>query len=99
MTVFLLFCSTFVSVFALGFQSLNVNNGHYRAAFLTSFIIGLSNLALFKLAPNASGVEIAAFLTGGPFAIVCAMKFYAWLRKPKEENPITETVGEQWGGE
>lgn len=44
MTALILFVSTFVAVFALGFQSLNVNQGHYRAAALTSFAIGGGNL-------------------------------------------------------
>src|SRR3990167_9205826 len=47
-----LFASTFVAVFALGVQSLNVNRGHDLAAFLTSFVIGGGNLVLFKLVPG-----------------------------------------------
>ncbi len=39
MTELFLFLSTFLAVFAPGFQSLNVNNGHYMAAFITSFAI------------------------------------------------------------
>ncbi len=81
MTELLLFTSTFLAVFALGFQSLNVNNGHYVSAFFTSFLIGAANLALFKLAPNATGSEIAAYMSGGPIGIVCAMKFHAWFRR------------------
>ena len=41
MTSIALFASTFALVFFLGLQSLNVNNGHYRAAFFTSFGIGI----------------------------------------------------------
>lgn len=74
MTAILLFASTFLLVFFLGLQSLNVNNGHRLAAFFTSFGIGLSNLMLFKLAPDATGLEMAAFLMGGPFGIVASMK-------------------------
>jgi len=81
MTEILLFCSTFAAVFALGFQSLNVNNGHYVSAFFTSFLIGGANLALYKLAPNATGTQIAAYLSGGPIGIICAMKFHGWFRK------------------
>lgn len=73
MTAALLFASTFALVFALGLQSLNVNRGHYKAAFVTSFAIGASNLVLFKLAPEASGMEIAAYLAGGPLGIVASM--------------------------
>jgi hypothetical protein len=69
----ILFASTFALVFALGLQSLNVNGGHYRAAFLTSFIIGGANMVLLKLGPNAGVTEIIAFLAGGPFGIVSSM--------------------------
>lgn len=68
-----LFGSTFVLVFALGLQSLNVNGRHYIAAFLTSFLIGGGNLVLFKLAPDATGIEIAAFMLGGPFGIITSI--------------------------
>lgn len=73
MTALALFASTYALVFFLGLQSLNVNSGRHVAAFFTSFGIGLGNLALFKLAPDASGLEILAFLMGGPFGIVSSM--------------------------
>ncbi len=68
-----LFASCFVLVFALGAQSLNVNNGHYYAAAATSFFIGSMQMVLFKLAPDAGWSEIAAFLLGGPFGITASM--------------------------
>ena len=73
MTALTLFASTFMLVMALGAQSLLVNNGRYLPAALNSFAIGTGNLILFKLAPEASGVEVVAFLTGGPFGICAAM--------------------------
>lgn len=81
MTELTLFASTFFVVFLLGVQQLNVQHGHEIAAFFTSIGIGLAQLALFKLAPDASGTEIAAYLSGGPIAIVCAMKAHPWLRR------------------
>lgn len=69
----LIFGSTFVLVFALGFQSLNVNGGHYRAAFVTSFLIGTSNLVLFKTVPQAGWLEMLAYLSAGPLAITASM--------------------------
>ena len=81
MTELILFTSSFLLVFALGFQSLNVNNGHYRAAFLTSFGIGAANIAVLKLAPNATGTQIAAYLAGGPLGIICAMKAFEIMRR------------------
>lgn len=79
MTSLALFASTFALVFALGLQSLNVNGGHRRLAFLTSFAIGAANLVLYKLAPEASGIEIAAYLIGGPLGIVAAMHAHPLL--------------------
>lgn len=78
-----IFASTFVLVFALGFQSLNVNNGHYKAAALTSFAIGASNLILFKTVPQADMLQIAAYLVAGPAAIVCSMWAHRRVMKPK----------------
>lgn len=77
MNAAILFASTFALVFALGMQSLNVNGGHYKAAFFTSFLIGGSNLVLLKLGPDATGWEITAYLTGGPLGIVLSM----WLHR------------------
>ena len=79
-TIALLFVSTFALVFFLGLQSLNVNRGHHVAAFVTSFGIGAANLVVLKLAPDASLMEMAAYMTGGPFGIVASMKVHAWLR-------------------
>jgi hypothetical protein len=84
MIVLALFLSTFLLVMALGAQSLLVNNGRYVGAFLNSFVIGSGNLILYKLAPDASGWEIAAFLCGGPFGICTAMFL---LRKYHRKNP------------
>ena len=73
MTELLLFVSTFVVVFALGFQQQNVTGGHYIAAFFTSFVIGLAYLSLYKLMPDATPSQIAAYLGGGPFGIMSSM--------------------------
>lgn len=73
MTALALFASTLLLVMALGAQSLLVNNGRYLPAALNSFAIGTGNLILYKLAPDAGGIEIAAFLAGGPLGICAAM--------------------------
>jgi uncharacterized membrane protein SpoIIM required for sporulation len=77
----LLLVSTFTLVFCLGLQSQLVNNGHFVGAFVNSLAIGSANLVLFKLAPTASGIEIAGYLLGGPFGIVCSMTAYRWMRR------------------
>lgn len=81
MTALALLASTFCLVFFLGLQSLVVNAGHRLAAFANSFAIGTANLILFKLAPDASGIEIAAYLCGGPFGIVAAMELYRRIKR------------------
>jgi hypothetical protein len=83
MTLAALFASTFLLVFFLGLQSLNVNRGHYTAAFFTSFGIGIGQLILYKLAPDANGLEIAAYLGGGPLGIVASMWIHRKLFRSK----------------
>lgn len=84
MSALILFASTFIVVFALGAQSLLVNNGKYIWAFGNSLVIGTCNLLLFKLAPDANAIEIAAFIFGAPFGIVAAMYTFRHLhRKPR----------------
>lgn len=86
-TAFALFVSTFVLVCALGLQSLNVNRGHYWWAFFTSFLISAAQMVLLKLAPDATWLEIAGYMSGGPFGIVTAMHLQPWLtRKPPERR-------------
>lgn len=80
MTALALLFSTFALVFFLGLQSQLVNNGHHVSAFLNSLAIGSANLVLFKLAPDAAGWEIAAYLAGGPFGIVASMVVYRRMR-------------------
>ena len=77
MTELILFLSTFASVFTLGLQSLNVNQGHYTAAFCTSLFIGGSQIILYKLAPSADASETLAYITGGPLGIITAM----WIHR------------------
>jgi hypothetical protein len=49
----LVYLATFVSVFTLGLQSLNVNQGHYLAAAVTSFFIGSGHIFLYRYMPAA----------------------------------------------
>jgi hypothetical protein len=84
----ILFTSTYVLVFALGLQSLNVNGGYYRAAFITSFFIGVSQMLLLKLGPNANITEVAAYLAGGPLGIISSMWAHRhFAKKPNQDTP------------
>lgn len=73
MTELALFGSAFGTVFALGFQQQNVIHRHFRAAALTSLVIGACQIYLWRTLPGASASEIIATLAGGPVGIVAAM--------------------------
>lgn len=78
MTALALLAATFITVFALGFQSLNVNQGHVKSAFVGSLIIGASNLIVYKLVPEThSLIDYFAYMIGGPLGIVSSM----WVHK------------------
>lgn len=91
MTALLLFTSTYITVLALGIQSLNVNGGHRWLACATSLFIGTGNLVLLKTLPgDTTALEVAAYLAGGPAGIVSAMvahpvlvRLYANLKEPR----------------
>jgi uncharacterized BrkB/YihY/UPF0761 family membrane protein len=68
-----LFASTFIAVFALGFQSQNVNQGHYLAAALTSLAISTGHIALYRFMPEADPLQLAAYYAGGALGIVASM--------------------------
>jgi hypothetical protein len=65
----------FVQVFALGFQSRNVNHGNYGWAAGTSFFIGISQAAVWRrvASPTADWREALIYAVAGAVAIVCSM--------------------------
>lgn len=82
MTPLLIFALQFVTVFALGAQSLNVNGGHYRLAALTSIIISLGSLGgtwLTIVRNEPDGANIAAFIVGSILGITSAMRAHPTL--------------------
>lgn len=87
-TLFLIFSTAFLIVFALGFQSLCVNQGHHKMAFCNSIVIGICNLVILKEIPdNHSILDIAAYLSGGPFGIVASMWVHRrMLGRRREDN-------------
>jgi hypothetical protein len=78
-----IFASTFLAVFFLGLQSLNVNGGHYVLAFCTSVGIGASHLLLYRVMPDPTGLQVLAYLLGGPFGIVASMWMHRRYVKPR----------------
>lgn len=69
------FVTGFISVFALGFQSRNVNHGNYGWAAGTSVFVGLSQAALWShiTGPEAGMTEALVYALSGAIAIVSSM--------------------------
>lgn len=66
---------SFIQVFALGFQSRNVNSGHYAWAAATSFFIGISQVLVWRhiTAPDAGWLAALIYAASGSIGIVFAM--------------------------
>lgn len=80
MTAALLFAASFAFVFTLGIQQMNVERRSKLAAFLTSLLIGLSQLVLFQVLPGpVQVVEVLAFLLGNGVGIVTSMWMHPHL--------------------
>lgn len=77
MIEFLLFLSTYVAVFSLGLQSLNVNQGHYWAAAGTSVLISSGHILLYRYMPEAAAGQMAAYFAGGILGITSSMWVHA----------------------
>ena len=84
MVILTLFGSAFLVVFFLGLQAQAVRDGLYINAFINSLMIGSANLLILKAAPSATGIEIAAYLLGGPFGIITSMVVHdRWIARKK----------------
>ena len=85
MNLILLAAISFAQVFALGFQSRNVNGHHYGWAMSTSFLIGLSQAAVWKTitAATSGPIEVAVYASSGSIGIVSAMYVHErFVRRP-----------------
>lgn len=81
---------SFIQVFALGFQSRNVNNGDYAWAAGTSFFIGVSQAIVWRkvTAPDAGWLEAFVLGLSGSMAIMCAMHVHQKLIKDKDKPDV-----------
>lgn len=72
-----LFVATFALVFIFGF----LTHGGYRAAFVTTFAIGVAYLVIFRYLPVVTAADIAGYLIGGPCGIVASMALRRWVAR------------------
>lgn len=88
----IVFTSSMFSVFALGFQSLNVNQGQRVMASVTSLVICTGSLFLFKAMPTAGLWPILAYFLGCNVGIQLSMAIHprvkAWLESRKTPKEI-----------
>jgi hypothetical protein len=78
-----LFASAFTTVFSLGFQQQNVIHRHFKSAAITSFVIGASQIFLWRTLPDATIGQMIATLCGGPVGIIAAMWLHPKILKRK----------------
>lgn len=82
MSELLLFVSQFVVVLLLVVQSINNNHGRIFWGAVTSLFIGIAQIATFKLLPDASWTQAAAWVAAGPLANVVAQ----WIKRKDIEK-------------
>jgi hypothetical protein len=74
------FASTFFTVFALGVQSLNVNQRMFLASAVTSLAISSGHLWLYKVMPNPSWWDIGGYYAGGVIGITCSIAAHPYIK-------------------
>jgi hypothetical protein len=81
---FLLFIAQFCMIFLLGVQSLNVRDGHYVGAAITSLLLGIVGFTITSIIGKLHIEDLmtvvgCSFLVAGPLGIVSAMASHGWL--------------------
>lgn len=79
-----LFGVTLFSVFLLGVQSRNVNQGRYIAAVVTSFGISIGNFTFARYASTGSLAAFFASAVGGMAGIALSIWFYQRFMEKKK---------------
>lgn len=75
MALLYIFVAGFFSIFALGFQSRNVNHGNYGWAAGTSFLIAISQASVWTkiTGPEAGWTEVIVYGLSGCLGITSSM--------------------------
>lgn len=71
----IIFVAGYTSVFAMGFQSRNVNHGNYGWAAVTSFFIAIASASIWTriTSPDAGWLEVLTYGFSGSLAITSSM--------------------------
>jgi len=79
----ILFLTTYVGVFLLGFQQQNVQHGHYKMAAITSSAIALTQYLMITNVVSSGWVGVAYMAIGGSMGITSSMYIHKRWRSKK----------------
>lgn len=92
----IILASSFFSVFALGFQSLNVNQGRYVWASLTSIVICTGSIFILRGIPTANVLPLVAYYVGCNLGILTGMwshpRLQAWTTTLRERRRLRRAI-------
>lgn len=85
-----IFVVGYLTVFAHGFQSRNVNHGNYGWAAATSMLIAVGNVSVWNyLAVSATIAEVATYGLSGACAITSSMWIHErFVKRHSEKMPV-----------
>jgi uncharacterized membrane protein YjjB (DUF3815 family) len=87
LSLLLLFVTSFGSVFLLGIQSKNVNQGRYLASVVTSFGISVGQFTFAHAAASGTLSAFFASAAGGCCGIAASIGFYQrFMEKTRNES-------------
>jgi len=79
----ILFFTTFIGVFLLGFQQQNVQHGHYKMAAVTSSAIALTQYLMIINVVSSGWIGVLYMAIGGSMGITFSMYVHRKWRKNK----------------
>lgn len=88
MSYLTIFLAGFVSVFAMGFQSRNVNSGNYVGAGLTSMFVGITSAHLWAIIVDPAMGAMAGVIYGlsGALGITSSMYVHERFMNDKQRS-------------
>lgn len=94
-----LFVASFVFVFLLSMQQMNVTARRYGLAFFTAVAICGAQIVQFKVLPADNGLlTLAAFMLGSALGVVTGMRVHPWLERVTAGDAVWPARVQQWLG-
>lgn len=94
-----LFVGSFILVFLLCMQQLNVTASRYWLAFFTAMAICGAQLVQFKILPGPTGLLlVGALMLGSALGVVASMRAHPWLLRVLEPGAAWPLVFKRWLG-